>query len=71
MPDQHDSIKRDSEDQAVAGQADRANGGAVPSLMSGIWTRKPKRTIADLVDDQEALASWRRNLARLRGCAQD
>lgn len=30
------------------------------------WTTRRKPTIADLIDDPDALADWHRNLARLR-----
>jgi hypothetical protein len=35
------------------------------------WTAQRKRTIADLVDDQDALEDWHRNLARLRAGLKD
>jgi hypothetical protein len=35
------------------------------------WTARRKRTIADLVDDQDALEDWHRNLARLRAALED
>ena len=34
------------------------------------WTTEAKRSVADLLDDQEALDAWRRNVTRLRGDSQ-
>jgi len=35
------------------------------------WTARRRHSIADLVDDQDALADWHRNLARLRAEPKD
>jgi hypothetical protein len=31
------------------------------------WKTEARRSVADLLDDQEALDAWHRNLSRLRG----
>ena len=51
---------------AVATHANMANKQSEQHSAYSAWTAQRKRTIADLVDDQDALADWHRNLARLR-----
>lgn len=34
------------------------------------WNTEARRSVADLLDDQEALDAWRRNVTRLRGESQ-
>ncbi len=51
---------------AVATQATMASNEPAQHAGYSAWTAQRKRTIADLVDDQDALADWHRNLARLR-----
>ncbi|WP_297361303.1 hypothetical protein [Thauera sp.] len=35
------------------------------------WMPRPKRRVADLIDDQSALTEWRMNLSSLREHAED
>lgn len=34
------------------------------------WNTKAKHSVSDLLNDQEALDAWRRNVTRLRGDSQ-
>jgi hypothetical protein len=51
---------------AVATHATMASNESGQHSAYSAWTTQRKRTIAELVDDQDALEDWHRNLARLR-----
>ncbi len=55
----------------VASQASMAAAQTAPLATYAAWTTRRKPTIAELVDDQDALEDWHRNLARLRAQPQD
>ncbi len=42
-----------------------ARGGFAPHA-DAAWHARPKKHVADLLDDADALADWHRNLDRLR-----
>lgn len=71
MPEQRKLIERDPQPQTLSGYADSTKASRHGFLTYGSWTTKPKRTIADLADDMDALSDWRRNLARLRASNTD
>lgn len=71
MPEQRNLIKHAPQPQAIAGYTDSTNESPNGFLAYAAWATKPKRTIADLADDQDALSDWRRNLARLRANSTD
>lgn len=60
------STTRSPSPAAIATQANMASNESGQDSAYSAWTTQRKRTIADLVDDQDALADWHRNLARLR-----
>jgi hypothetical protein len=39
--------------------------------LADAWMPRPKRRVADLIDDQGALTEWRMNLSSLREHAED
>ncbi|MDX9885365.1 hypothetical protein [Thauera sp.] len=55
----------------VASHANMASNESEQHSSYSAWTAQRKRTIADLVDDQDALEDWHRNLARLRAGLKD
>ncbi len=71
MPEQRSSTQHGHQAQAIVDGTDSAYNWPDVSLAYRPWATKPKRTIADLVDDQDALSDWRRNLARLRASSAD
>lgn len=58
--------KRSPNPATVAAPPTIASNAPEPHSAYGAWVAPPKRSIADLVDDADALADWHRNLARLR-----
>lgn len=66
MPEQPTLNKHVPQSQAIDNRTDSARGSPNGLLTYEAWAPRSKRTIAGLVDDQDALSEWRRNLARLR-----
>jgi hypothetical protein len=65
------STKLSPNPAAAATHANMASKQSEQHSVYSAWTAQRKRTIADLVDDQDALEDWHRNLARLRAVLDD
>ncbi len=66
MHPHHASTTRSPNPAAVPSHATMASNESEQHSAYRAWTTQRKRTIADLLDDQDALEDWHRNLARLR-----
>jgi len=66
MRTHHASTTRSPNPATIASHATMASNESEQHPAYSAWTTQRKRTIADLVDDQDALEDWHRNLARLR-----
>ena len=71
MRTHHASTTRSPNPAADASHATMAGTESEQHSTYSAWTTQRKRTIADLVDDRDALEDWHRNLARLRAELKD
>jgi hypothetical protein len=66
MQTHHASTSHPANAASLATHSTPALQAAQPQSDYSAWTTQRKRTVAELVDDQDALAEWHRNVAHLR-----